>query len=75
MSHLSTLTRIFVAIAAVYGVLVSGSLAAADGQKGGEEGSRPNVIVILTDDNVQLSWTIGGNFCKFLYLFGVLGKV
>jgi len=35
---------------------------------------KPNVIVILSDDNDQLSWTIGGNCCKLLCFAGVSGK-
>jgi hypothetical protein len=39
-----------------------------------ESGSRPNIVVIMADDNDQLSWTIGGNCCKLLYFVGVSGK-
>jgi hypothetical protein len=38
-------------------VVIGGVVAAAE---------RPNVIVIFTDDNDQLSWEIGGNCCEFL---------
>ena len=27
---------------------------------------RPNVVLIMADDNDQLSWAIGGNCCEFL---------
>ena len=26
----------------------------------------PNIVLILADDNDQLSWAIGGNCCEFL---------
>jgi hypothetical protein len=28
--------------------------------------SRPNIVLIMADDNDQLSWKIGGNCCEFL---------
>jgi hypothetical protein len=28
--------------------------------------TKPNVILVMTDDNDQLSWEIGGNCCEFL---------
>jgi hypothetical protein len=59
---------IFVLLA---GLLSSQILAAADKSKS----AKPNIIVIMADDNDQLSWTIGGNFRKFLYFVGVLGEV
>jgi hypothetical protein len=28
--------------------------------------AKPNVVLVMTDDNDQLSWAIGGNCCEFL---------
>ncbi|MDA1248745.1 MAG: hypothetical protein O2820_05925 [Planctomycetota bacterium] len=38
------------------------------------EAASPNIVFIMADDNDQVSWTIGGNCCKFLYFVGVSGK-
>ena len=35
---------------------------------------RPNFVVIMADDNDQVSWTIGGNCCKFPCFVGVSGE-
>jgi hypothetical protein len=32
--------------------------------------TKPNVILVMTDDNDQLSWAIGGNFCDLLVFLG-----
>lgn len=31
-----------------------------------EPTARPNIVMILVDDNDQLSWAISGNCCEFL---------
>jgi len=31
-----------------------------------ESTGRPNIVIIMADDNDQLSWAIGGNCCEFL---------
>jgi hypothetical protein len=66
MNQLSTSHKIVAAVVAVYGLLSVGSLVAADARGGGAKGKKPNVIVILTDDNDQLSWAISGDCCEFL---------
>jgi hypothetical protein len=35
--------------------------------------TKPNVILVMTDDNDQISWAIGGNCCEFLCFVGVSG--
>jgi hypothetical protein len=37
--------------------LAAAQLSAAD---------RPNIVLIMADDNDQLSWAISGNCCEFL---------
>jgi hypothetical protein len=37
-------------------------------------GKRPNIVLIMADDNDQISWTIGGNCCEFLCFVGVSGE-
>ena len=57
MRLLSLSLRIFAAIAAVYGVLAAGSLLAAEDTKN----RKPNVVVILTDDQGWGDLSINGN--------------
>ena len=33
--------------------------------------TKPNVLLIMADDNNYVSWTIGDNCCKFLCFVGV----
>ena len=53
MNQHSPSHKIIAALAAVYGLLSVGSLFAADARGGVAKGKKPNVIVILTDDNSQ----------------------
>ena len=61
MNQHSPSHKIIAALAAVYGLLSVGSLAAADAASRGAKGKKPNVIVILTDDQGWGDLSVNGN--------------